>query len=119
MARKQRTVVEVKCDRCTRVEEREDDKAEAFTAFEGRMFGIAVYFDDLCGPCHHTVKNHLEQIGKKLEGMSPDRGRVTKGSEDGVTGGGPPQGEGRSIPVTSEDLKAGSAKSEPDILTKR
>lgn len=44
------------------------------------MFGLAVRFEDLCTPCLRTVKNHLEQIGKKLEGMSPDR--VAKSLDD-------------------------------------
>ncbi len=80
MARKQRTVVEVQCDRCTRTEERAEEKSEPIVAFTGQMLGLAVRFEDLCGPCYRTVKNHLEQIGKKLEGASPDR--VAKGTNE-------------------------------------
>jgi hypothetical protein len=84
VARKQKTVIEVQCDRCTRTEERDGDlsKEVNLAAFEGRMFGLAVRFEDLCTPCLRTVKNHLEQIGKKLEGVSPDR--VAKNPEEEV-----------------------------------
>lgn len=83
MARKQKTVLEIQCDRCTRSEERvitESSGELAERAFTGMMFGMTVRFDDLCTPCLRTVKNHLEQIGKKLEGVSPDR--VAKGPEE-------------------------------------
>ena len=75
MARKQKTVVEVQCDRCTRTEERPGDleKETNLAAFEGKMFGLVARFEDLCAPCFRTVKNHLEQIAKKLDGVSPDR----------------------------------------------
>lgn len=76
MARSQRTVIEVKCDRCTRVEERafmpEGDDPN-LPAFKGAMPGVSVEFGDLCLPCSRSVKNHLEQIGKKLDSPSPFR----------------------------------------------
>jgi hypothetical protein len=34
---------------------------------------LLVQFMDLCTPCLKTVKNHLEAIGKKIDGLSPDR----------------------------------------------
>jgi hypothetical protein len=61
------------------VEHREDlselknGKMEGY-AFDGHMAdGTKAQFKDLCTPCMQTVKNHLEQIGKKIEGLSPDR----------------------------------------------
>jgi len=45
--------------------------------------GLSVSFVDLCTPCARTVKNHLEQIGKKLTGPSPDRDlKVTKAAKE-------------------------------------
>jgi len=83
MARKQRTVVEIQCDRCTRTEEREEPEVQKGAAFVGEMSGVVGFrFDDLCGPCYRTVKNHFDQIGKKLEGASPDR--VVKGTNEGI-----------------------------------
>ena len=32
-----------------------------------------VKFDDLCSPCGRAVKSALLSIGKKIEGLSPDR----------------------------------------------
>ena len=32
-----------------------------------------VKFQDLCGPCQRTVQALLYQIGKKIDGLSPDR----------------------------------------------
>jgi hypothetical protein len=34
---------------------------------------LEVRFPDLCGPCKKTIKALLEQIGKRIEGVSPDR----------------------------------------------
>jgi hypothetical protein len=34
---------------------------------------IEVRFQDLCSPCCRTVKVLLEQIGKHIDGLSPDR----------------------------------------------
>ena len=35
-------------------------------------------FDDLCSPCARAVKALLMQVGKKIEGLSPDRKQSTK-----------------------------------------
>lgn len=32
-----------------------------------------VSFEDLCSPCTRAVKALMQQVGKKIEGMSPDR----------------------------------------------
>jgi hypothetical protein len=32
-----------------------------------------VSFQDLCGPCRRTISALLEQIGKKIDGLSPER----------------------------------------------
>jgi hypothetical protein len=91
MARKQ--VVQIQCDRCTRTETRDITKQDLH-APEGKnkvlTFGaqltdpagpLEVMFEDLCTPCMRTVRNHLEQIGKKMDGPSPDRATKTAESE--------------------------------------
>lgn len=75
-------VVEVACDRCSRVEYRKMDEAETTTeqvatltlslAAQGKT-GLLAEFGELCGPCYHTVLQHAEAIAKKIEGLSPDR----------------------------------------------
>jgi hypothetical protein len=35
-------------------------------------------FDDLCSPCARAVKALLMQVGKKIEGLSPDRKQSAK-----------------------------------------
>ena len=73
MARKQ--VVEIQCDRCVRVEHRTvaDDDIHT-TSFKGQMGPeVPTTFEDLCTPCLNTVRSHMEQITKKLTGLSPDR----------------------------------------------
>lgn len=77
MARKQ--VVEIQCDRCSRTEHREEEEKQGLASsdFVATMGALRVQFNDLCTPCQKTVKNHLEQIGKKIDGLSPDR----KGTE--------------------------------------
>ena len=37
-----------------------------------------VSFEDLCNPCGRAVKALLTQVGKKIEGLSPDRKQNTK-----------------------------------------
>lgn len=83
MARK--AVVEVQCERCSRKEMQEltphdtaAQPAEPPPVFFGRLqvFGtkpLEAKFGDLCGPCLRTVTALFEQIGKKVEGLSPDR----------------------------------------------
>ena len=34
---------------------------------------MKVTFEDLCSPCGRAVKALLTQVGKKIEGLSPDR----------------------------------------------
>jgi hypothetical protein len=73
MARK--PVVEVQCDRCPRVEYREDAGAEERDpeiSIEARGRSIA-HFQDLCGPCAKAVAVHVDAIAKKLDQISPDR----------------------------------------------
>jgi hypothetical protein len=73
-----KVVVEVQCSRCDRKESVGYDASKE-TPFQERVFEAQlrpdppVLFDDLCGPCQRSVKALLEQIGKKVKGMSPDR----------------------------------------------
>lgn len=39
---------------------------------------MKVSFEDLCGPCGRAVKALLTQVGKKIEGLSPDRKQNAK-----------------------------------------
>lgn len=80
MARKQ--VVEIECARCARVEYQDADGAMGVSdvpVFEGRLAlpsgtdDIRVRFSDLCSPCLRTVKALIEQIGRKIDGVSPNR----------------------------------------------
>lgn len=82
MARTQ--VVEVDCSRCERKETQPPSTGtvagadsvgqfEAVLRLTGTTGHIKVTFEDLCGPCQRTVHSLLEQIGKRIEGVSPDR----------------------------------------------
>lgn len=71
-----RTVVEVGCSRCSRTEFIEgtvhanEDRPPALHIAFG---DLKVTFEDLCGPCKGAVQKHIEAIGKKIEGLSPER----------------------------------------------
>ena len=76
MARK--AVLEIQCDRCTRIEHREDAppsfREGAQAALHVALGDGQVYsFQDLCSPCERTIRNHLSAIVKKIDGPSPDR----------------------------------------------
>ena len=78
MARRQ--TIEVKCDRCKRIEyvnAKSGKSVEADLDIKFRESGTgkktAVKFDDLCSPCEKTVKNLIDSIVKEIKGKSPDR----------------------------------------------
>lgn len=94
MARRQ--VVEVQCSRCDRVEVQEldtsiqpADQPEESPAAQlratlyqaGEKNALVVKFEDLCTPCQRTVRALLEQIGKRIDGVSPDREQRAKEPE--------------------------------------
>lgn len=73
-------VVEVRCDRCKRVEHIPSNdapssdgeaKPSVFVAQLGTA--AAVRFEDLCGPCTSTIDGYLALIAKKPEKFSPNR----------------------------------------------
>jgi hypothetical protein len=80
-------VVEVQCARCERVEYRDGpgDKVTELGPGQAHVFlakvfaeapgetDLEVKFEELCGPCKRTIRTMLEQIGKRIEGVSPDR----------------------------------------------
>jgi hypothetical protein len=78
-------VTEVQCARCERKETRKYDATEKEpppaliatlsigVALEPGSESNQIRFDDLCAPCYRSVKALLEQIGKRVKGMSPDR----------------------------------------------
>ena len=129
MARKQ--VVEVQCDRCTRIEHRTEDVRElpgegsnpprkTFQADlvvphpEKASTNLLkrVEFEDLCGPCRSTVQQHLEQIGKKIDGMSPDRKKDKEEAETSPV----PIVQRDTKPANSEAKKKGSDATPPPVL---
>lgn len=71
----------VTCDRCKRVELRDEPPTrpptspEQFTATMRTASGKehTVTIGDLCGPCENTVMNLLGSISKKVEKKSPNR----------------------------------------------
>jgi hypothetical protein len=80
MARRQ--VIEVECSRCDRKELRDahtlldqnNPTSEPPKALVVRLGdGTKIDFEDLCEPCMGAVKGHLEAIGKKIVGLSPER----------------------------------------------
>lgn len=82
MSRK--NVVEITCERCPRIEYREDTGSGpvSFTA----VLGEAEYhFGDLCTPCTQAVAQYLEQIARRLNTMSPDRSKDVAKKEGDVT----------------------------------
>jgi hypothetical protein len=88
-----RQVVEIQCSRCERVEHLEDQPtpntgapppppallAQLSLGAEGK--NVTVRFEDLCTPCHRSVRALLEQVGKRIEGVSPDRVAKAKPAE--------------------------------------
>jgi len=48
------------------------DEAVAFYAALGEP-SVEVSFEDLCTPCRRTIRAVLDQIGKRVKGLSPDR----------------------------------------------
>lgn len=93
----QRQVVEIACMRCERKEYREpdphdpvnaQDEEHRVPAFDATLYIAGEFteirFDDLCTPCCNTIKGHLGQISKKIEGNSPVRGKKEKKSEPAV-----------------------------------
>ena len=89
-----RTVVEVQCSRCDRKELVES--AGEVIATNGLPPGPAkalivkvsdgtnIEFEDLCSPCMGAVKGHLEAIGKKIEGLSPERKKTKDPATEAV-----------------------------------
>lgn len=76
-----RQVLEVQCSRCARVETVPSEKAAEKVehhVFEARLGEMKVEFEDLCTPCQRTVHALLEQIGRKIDGVSPARAGRSK-----------------------------------------
>jgi hypothetical protein len=81
-------VYETQCSRCDRKEmqaaspedltspEPEGEESLSFYATLAAAHdekALEVRFQDLCTPCRRTIRALLEQVGKKIEGVSPDR----------------------------------------------
>lgn len=79
-------VVQITCDRCTRVEHRPMSEAKeppkagsrAHYMFRGTFQGKVVEFEDLCSGCESIVANHWREIDKALTKMSPIRDKSDK-----------------------------------------
>lgn len=72
-------VIQITCDRCTRVEHRpprpEDDKPDGARrpVFVGEYKGKMVSFEDLCSGCEEIVSSRFGEIAKQLTKASPIR----------------------------------------------
>jgi len=107
-------VIKVRCDRCQRIEEKPAIDPPQFLnptagmntqlpvtvltppspAFEGKLMLRAagetdehpcfVKFQDLCEPCRRTVSSLLDQIGRRIDGLSPDRKVAKRGAKKEV-----------------------------------
>lgn len=63
-----REVVEVKCDRCSKVETQgKDVKTGDGPEFEGTMFGKKVIYEDLCLRCRDAVGGYFKRIAKEAD----------------------------------------------------
>ena len=82
MARKK--VVEINCDRCSRVEYLEEEPNKSGNILHLRFHNgesvIELSYEDLCGPCVRTVQRKLEEIAKDIKGRSPNRDEAKKES---------------------------------------
>lgn len=121
MARRQ--VVEVECSRCERKETQEvelivpegataSETADQFRAvlYMGGSSVVTVRFEDLCTPCQRTIKGLLEQAGKKIEGVSPDRVTKPKATKKGEPAG---QVHNGPAPHVSAHASAGADPKKP------
>ncbi len=84
-----RQTIEVKCDRCKRIEyvpapNKKDVGAAPTLHVKGVLLNIKVLidFEDLCSPCEKTVKNLVDSIIKVIKGKSPDRNSDAKKEGD-------------------------------------
>jgi hypothetical protein len=77
-------VVQITCDRCTRIEHRpirgaEGPKHGDGFDFKASFMGDEVEFEDLCTPCQEIVRGHWDQINKSLHKQSPRRPKKSEG----------------------------------------
>lgn len=70
-----REVVEIRCDRCKRVEYRDIQEVAAGPLLVLTWSGVTLTFKDLCEPCIKTIKNYVNKVATALEGKSPDRAK--------------------------------------------
>lgn len=85
-------VVQISCSRCDRVEHRSapatpiaasNEPSPNVPAFAAALVGVngqcdRIVFEDLCAVCIRSIATHLHAIGKKIEGLSPKRGKEEK-----------------------------------------
>ena len=80
-------VIEITCDRCTRIEHRPASEArpapkegsKEHFVFRAVYKGTMIEFEDLCTPCERIVTGHVDQIHKELTKASPTRKAKGKG----------------------------------------
>lgn len=77
-------VIQITCDRCTRVEHRpitkeEQELGKKTADFVGMFLGQRLEFQDLCTPCQDIVRGHWAQINKELTKASPQRPKKSPG----------------------------------------
>lgn len=82
-----RKVVEISCDRCSKVETQNEAELAPDGQPEARVEwgGKATVYQDLCRRCRETVKNYVRRIllasedKKEDEGVTPNPSGVKKG----------------------------------------
>lgn len=76
-------VVQITCDRCTRVEHRPmseakeppADNSKKHYAFRAYWRGRLIEFEDLCTACEEIVDTRFQEIAKELTKASPRRAK--------------------------------------------
>ncbi len=74
-----REVIEVKCDRCGRVETQgSEDRAVEGPEVNVTFHGETYVYDDLCKRCRSAVRGYFDRIAKKADDqISSDDSKVT------------------------------------------
>lgn len=81
-------VVQITCDRCTRVEHRPmsdsrpapKEGSKDHYVFRAVYKGRMIEFEDLCSGCESIVDNHMREIDKSLSKASPIRDKKSSKS---------------------------------------
>ena len=76
-----KVVLQVNCDRCTKVEHRTVPQGQApaqEVVFSATFRGKTVRYEDLCLNCIEVIDAHWKEITKTMQKISPQRDRSKK-----------------------------------------